>query len=74
MGYKIFWDIRWDIRYKMGYKIFYIRSFGKNIYAGKTTTDEAGKDQRNLLKNTVEINEKSRPKTKEGKDKKKRYL
>ena len=47
-----------------------IRSFGESIYACKITTDEAEKDQSNLLKNIIELNEKSRPRTKEGKDRK----
>ena len=47
-----------------------IRSFGESIYAGKTTTDETEEGQSNLLKNIVESNEKSRPRTKEGKGKK----
>ena len=46
-----------------------IASFGESIYAGKITIGEAEEDQSNLLKNIVEFNEKSRPKTKEGKDK-----
>ena len=51
-----------------------IRSFGKNIYDGKITKDEAEEDQSNLLKNIVEFNEKSIPRTKEGEDKKTGYL
>ena len=47
-----------------------IRSFGDNIYAGKINTDEAEMDQSNLLENIVEFNDKSRPKTKDGKSKK----
>ena len=47
-----------------------IRSFGENIYDRKITTDEVEEDQSNLLKNIVEFNEKSIPRTKEGKDKK----
>ena len=45
-----------------------IRSFVESIYAGKITTDESEEDQSNLLKNIVEFNKKSRPRTKEGKD------
>ena len=45
-------------------------TFDESIYAGKITKDEAEEDQSNLLKNIVELNEKLRPKTKEGKDKK----
>ena len=45
-----------------------IRSFGESIYAGKILTNEAEVNQSSLLKNIV--NEKSRPRTKEGKNKK----
>ena len=51
-----------------------IKSFGDNIYTGKINIDEAEMDQSNLFKNIVEFNNKSRPRTTEGKDKKKRYL
>ena len=47
-----------------------IRSFGENIYAGKINIQEAETDQTNLLENMVKCNNKSRPKTKEGKNKK----
>ena len=47
-----------------------MRSFGESIYPGKITTDEAEEDQSNLLKNIVEFNKKSRPRTKEYGDKK----
>ena len=46
-----------------------IRSFGKSIYTGKTNIDEAEMDQSNLLKNLIEFNDRSRPRTTEGKDK-----
>ena len=46
------------------------RSFGESIYTGKITIDEADEDKSNLLKNIVEFNDKSRPRTKEDKDKK----
>ena len=46
-----------------------MRSFGESIHAGEITIDEAEEDQSNLLKNIVEFYEKSRPITKEGKDK-----
>ena len=36
------------------------RAFGGNIYDGKSSIDEAGKDQNNLLKNMGELNNKSR--------------
>ena len=47
-----------------------IRSFGESIYTCKINTDEAEMDQSNLLKELVEFNDKSRPRTAEGKDKK----
>ena len=47
-----------------------IRSFGASISTGKININEAERDQSILLKNMVELNNKSRPKTKEGKDKK----
>ena len=47
-----------------------IRCFDESIYAGKIITDEGEEDQSNLLKNIAELNEKPRPRTKEGKDKK----
>ena len=47
-----------------------IRSFGASISTGKININEAERDQSILLKNMVEFNNKSRPKTKEGKDKK----
>ena len=47
-----------------------IRSFGESIYTGKINIDEAEMDQRILFKNLVEINDKSRPRITEGKEKK----
>ena len=35
------------------------------MYTGKSTINEAWRDRNNLLENTVEFNEKSRPKSKE---------
>ena len=46
-----------------------IRSYADNIYTGKINIDEAEMDQRNLLKNIVEFNNKSRLRTIEAKDK-----
>ena len=43
---------------------------GDNIYTGKFNIDKVGMDQSNLLKYFPEFNNKSRPRTKEGKDKK----
>ena len=47
-----------------------IRSFGEIIYTSKINIDVAVLDQSNLLKNLTEFNYKSRPRTIEGKDKK----
>ena len=51
-----------------------IRSFGEIIYTRKTSIVEDEEDQSNLLKNMVEFNYKFRPRTTEGKCRKKRYL
>ena len=50
--------------------VFILRSFGEITYSGKITVDEAEKDQNNLWKNVMEFNEKWRPRTKKGKNKK----
>ena len=47
-----------------------IRSFGESTYADKINIDKAEIDQSNLLKYLVESNDKSRPRTAEGKGKK----
>ena len=47
-----------------------LRSFGESIYSGKINIHKAEMDRTNLLGNMVKFNNKSRPKTKEGKDKK----
>ena len=47
-----------------------IKSFVDSIYTGKINIEEAELDQSNLLENMVKFNNKSKPKTKEGKDKK----
>ena len=46
------------------------RSFADNIFRGKVTKSEAEQDHSNLLEDMVEFNNKSRPRTKEGKMKK----
>ena len=51
-----------------------MRSFGESVDTQKTSIVEAEKDQSNLLKNIVEFNNKSRPKSKEGKDKKEMFM
>ena len=47
-----------------------IRSFGESIYFSQISIIKAGMDQNNVLENVKKINDKSRPKTKEGEDKK----
>ena len=47
-----------------------IRSLGDSIYTGKISMDEAEMDQPNLLENMVKLDNKSRPRSKEDKDKK----
>ena len=42
----------------------------ENVYSGKISIHKNDMDQTNLLKNMVKFSNKSRPKTKEGKDKK----
>ena len=45
------------------------RFFGYSIYTLKANIAEAEEDRSNLLKNIVEFNNKSRPRSKGGKDK-----
>ena len=65
-----------DLKYESGkYKYDFqqyetIRSFGEGIYFGKMYIHDAEMNQTNLLENMVKYNNKSRPKTKEGKDEK----
>ena len=47
-----------------------IRSFDGSLYTGKISIDETEIDQINRLENILKFNNKSKPKTKEGKDKK----
>ena len=47
-----------------------MRSFGESIIGGKFTISEADEDQRNLLENIVEFYNKSGPRAKENKMKK----
>ena len=47
-----------------------IRSFGDSIYTGKISINEADLDQTNLLENMIKFNNKSRPRSKEERDKK----
>ena len=48
-----------------------IRTFGDNIYTAKINIYEAEMNQTNILKKIVDFNNKSRPRTIEGNDKKK---
>ena len=64
------WRI-WDKKYIHDFQQYEtIRSFGESIYTCKINTEEAEMDQSNLLKELVEFNDKSRPRTAEGKEKK----
>ena len=47
-----------------------IRFFGDSIYTGKINMDEPEIDQTNLSEIMVKLNNKSKPKTKEGQNKK----
>ena len=47
-----------------------MRSFGDSIYTFKINIDKAEMNQSSLLENMVKFNNKSKPKTKEGKAKK----
>ena len=61
----------WDLVYKANkYKYETIRSFGDSIYNGKISVDEAEIDQSSLLDGLADFNDRSRPKTAEGKNKK----
>ena len=69
--------IKWkDLKYETRKYIYdfeqyeTIRSFGDSIYTRKANIVEAEADQNNPLKNIVEFTEKSRPRSKEGKDRK----
>ena len=58
-------------RYKCEFQQYeIIRSFGEIVCTGKINIDETEMDQSNLLKKLVEFNNKPRPRTIEGKDKK----
>ena len=50
-----------------------IRSVGESIYTRKASIGEAEEGQSNLLKNVVEINDRSKPKLKEGMEKRDTY-
>ena len=69
-----------DLKYKKNKYLFVfeqfetIRSFGDSIYSDKINIDEAELDQTNLLENMVKFNNKSKPKTEEGKDKRTKYF
>ena len=66
---------RKDLKYETEKQIYYFqqyetRPFSDNIYTVKTNIDEAEMVQRNLLKDIVKFNNKSRRRTIEGKDNK----
>ena len=50
-----------------------IRSFGESIYTDKINIDEAKMDQNNLIENMLILNEKSRPRKKQDKERKKYF-
>ena len=50
-----------------------LKSFVESIYTGKTNIDKAEMDQRNILENMIQFNNKFRPRPKKDKEKK-RYL
>ena len=61
----------WSKKYTYDFQQYEtVRSFGESIYTHKASIVEAEDDQRNLLENITEFNNKSRPRIKEGKDKK----
>ena len=51
-----------------------IRSFSECFINGKTTIDKTDQDQNNLLEILMDFNDKSRPRTEEGKMKKRNTL
>ena len=58
-------------KYKYGFLQYEtISLFGDSIYNSKISIDEAGIDQRSLLDGLRDFNDRSRPKTAEGKNKK----
>ena len=67
---------RKDLKYESGkYKYDYqqyetMRSFGESFYSGKISIHEVDMDQTHLLEDMKKFHDKSRPKTKEVKDKK----
>ena len=50
-----------------------IRSFGENIYSGKTTTNEADQEQSDLAAHASNFNNKARPRNKSDKKIKKMF-
>ena len=51
-----------------------IRTFGEDIYDGKITLEEADKNQSDLIDETENFNDKTRPKSYEKKKKKKKKI
>ena len=59
------------LKYKYDFQQYEaIKSFGESIYFSKISIHEADMDQVDLLENMIKFTKKSRPKTKEDKDKK----
>ena len=51
----------WNKKYINGFQQYEtVRSFGESIYTSKVNIHEAEMDQRNILKNIVEFNNRSR--------------
>ena len=60
----------WNKEYIYDFQRYEVmRFFGYSIYTRKANIAEVEEDQSNLLKNIVEFNNKSRPRSKGGKDK-----
>ena len=77
MGNKIKWqDLIYETnRYVYRFQQFETkRFFADSIYTGKIIIDEAEIDQTNLVDDTADFNNKSRPRSKEDKDKKRKTL
>ena len=68
-------DLKYNTsKYTYGFQQFEtIRSFGDNIYTGKTEIDEAEMDQGNTLENIAKFNDKFSPRSKEDKEKRDTY-
>ena len=66
------WDMKQKKEMHIGFSaIWNNKTFGEIIYDGRTNIDQTETDQGNLLKNIVEFRNRSRPRTTEGRIKKK---